>query len=62
MNPLDPSERLAVTLTAADWNAVLGALGEAPYRIAAPVVQRIMEQIEQRRHPSDAPPHPDAGV
>jgi hypothetical protein len=41
MNPTDP---VTVTLQAQEWNSVLAALIEAPYRIAAPLVQKIGEQ------------------
>lgn len=34
-----------VTLTASDWQTVLTGLGEAPWRVAAPVIGRIMQQI-----------------
>jgi hypothetical protein len=41
MNPTDP---VSVTLQAQEWNSVLAALMEAPYRLAAPLVQKIGEQ------------------
>lgn len=56
MTPMQSDQPVTVTLAAQDWNVVLGALGEAPYRLAAPVVQRIMEQV-QEQHPPAAKPN-----
>jgi hypothetical protein len=44
--PLQPDQPISVTLEAQQWNVVLGALGEAPYRIAAPVIGKIIEQVQ----------------
>jgi hypothetical protein len=33
-------------LEAQQWNAVLAALGEAPYRVSAPLIQAIGEQLQ----------------
>lgn len=46
MTPLEPQQPVTVTLIANDWNFVLGALAEAPYRLASPVISQIMRQIE----------------
>jgi|KBSMisStandDraft_5_1062788.scaffolds.fasta_scaffold91683_3 hypothetical protein len=35
-----------VTLEAQQWNAVLAALSDAPYRISAPLIQAIGEQLQ----------------
>jgi hypothetical protein len=43
-NVFDASERISISLNAAEWNAVIAALIEQPYRIAAPLVQKIGEQ------------------
>ena len=45
MIPLEATARTSVTLTNAEWQSVLGALGEAPYRIAYPLVQSIVTQV-----------------
>lgn len=37
---------IEVTLTAAQWNAVLGVLQEGPYRIVAPLIAEIMRQAQ----------------
>jgi hypothetical protein len=54
MAPLEPDHKLAVTLTAQEWNNVLGALNEAPHRIAAPLIRQIVAQIEGRAVPVEA--------
>lgn len=41
MKPTDP---LSITLQVQEWNNVLVALGDAPYKIAASLVQQITEQ------------------
>jgi hypothetical protein len=43
-NAIPPETPLTVTLTAAEWNLVMGALAEAPYKIAAPLIGKIMTQ------------------
>lgn len=45
MTPLNPTDRLAVTLEAQQWNQVLAFVGEGPYRIAAPLMQALQEQL-----------------
>jgi len=49
MQPVDPQTPMHATLTAQEWNAVLGALGEAPYRIAAPIIQKLGLQLNQQQ-------------
>jgi hypothetical protein len=46
MAPLQTDQPVAITLTALEWNAVLVALHEAPYRIAAPIIQKIVAQAQ----------------
>jgi hypothetical protein len=58
---LPPNKSIAITLTAQEWSVVLGALHEAPYRVAAPVLQKIVEQANssgrdaERELPYDVP-------
>jgi uncharacterized Zn finger protein len=47
MNPIAANTPLSVTLEAQQWNAVIAALSEAPYRIAAPLIQSMSEQLQQ---------------
>ena len=46
MNPVSPTHPFTISLEAQQWNAVMAALQEAPYRIAAPLVQAIGEQLQ----------------
>jgi hypothetical protein len=54
VTPLHPDKELAVILAAREWQVVLAALGDAPYRIASPIVQKIVGQVQP------APPAPSA--
>jgi hypothetical protein len=47
MTPMQPDLPIMISLEAQQWNVVLGALGEAPWRISNPIIQRIVGQIEQ---------------
>ena len=38
----------SITLEAQQWNGVMAALAETPYRIAAPLIQAISEQLQQQ--------------
>ena len=51
MEPLQADQPIAITLEAQQWNAVLAALNEAPYRIAAPLISRIVEQVQRQQGP-----------
>ena len=52
MEPIQADQPISITLEAQQWNAVLGALGEAPYRIAAPLINRIVEQVQAQQSPA----------
>jgi hypothetical protein len=39
---------LVVKLEAQQWNVVMAALGELPYKHSAPLVQAVMEQLQQQ--------------
>ena len=56
MQPIDASAPITVTLQAQQWNVVLAALNEAPYRIAAPLIAAIGEQLQAHA------PRPNAAV
>jgi hypothetical protein len=49
MTPLDPNEHVTVRLRAQDWNSVLAALHEMPYRLANPLVASILEQVRDHQ-------------
>jgi hypothetical protein len=44
---VNPDDRVPVTLTAAQWNVVLGMLAEQPYRQSAALIQAIQMQCNQ---------------
>lgn len=46
MQPIDASAPIEVTLQAQQWNVVLAALSEAPYRIAKPLIDAIGGQLQ----------------
>lgn len=59
MQAIPPATPIAVTLQAQEWNVVLGALGEAPYRLVAPVIAKISEQAEAAAEASTATVKPN---
>lgn len=40
------TQPFTVTLEAQQWNAVLATLTDAPYRVSAPLIQAISEQLQ----------------
>lgn len=46
--PVAPTAPFTVTLEAQQWNAVLAAISEAQYRVAAPLIQAISEQLQNQ--------------
>ena len=39
---------LQITLQAQEWNVVLSTLNEAPYRVAAPLIQKMGQQLQEQ--------------
>lgn len=52
---VEATAKMAVTLEAQQWNGVLAALSEAPYRVAAPLIQAIGEQLQQQSQQLQGP-------
>jgi len=46
---VNPTDEVHLTLTVADLNALLAQLVEGPYRIVAPLVQKIGEQARAQQ-------------
>jgi hypothetical protein len=44
---IEPTTPVSITLQQQEWNNVLVALMDAPYRIAAPLVQKIGQQARE---------------
>ena len=49
---MNPTDLIAITLQAQEWNNVLVALFDAPYRIAAPLVEKINAQSREAEAPA----------
>jgi hypothetical protein len=46
MEPIAPTTAIAVTLEAQEWNAVLGILSEAPYKLVAAIIGKMTQQAQ----------------
>lgn len=46
MTPPDPNRSINMALSAQQWNVVLAALQDAPWRVADPVIREITRQAE----------------
>lgn len=61
MMPISPDTPITVTLQAQEWNVVMGILADAPYKLVAPIIQKLGEQAQQgaaqaaRPNGADAP-------
>jgi hypothetical protein len=42
--PFHPTDELPVLLTITEWNQIIGELQNSPYRIAAPLINKINQQ------------------
>lgn len=54
MTPRSPTDPVSITLEAQQWNIVIGALMEAPWRISDPILRAISQQTEQKPNGIDA--------
>ena len=43
--PVDDDARVTITLEAHQWNVILGALHDVPYRVALPIIQELTKQF-----------------
>lgn len=55
---MNPTDKLAVTLEAQAWEAVMRVLADAPYRISAPLISEIQRQCTTQQQPAqtEGPP------
>lgn len=51
MSPIDPNQLISIELPAKDWNTTLAALSELPHRIATPLINSIMQQVQDMTEP-----------
>jgi hypothetical protein len=65
---MNATDDFAVTMTAGEWNQVLAILGEGPFRVVAPLIARIRDQVMAGANGGAGPPqsagapHDPAGV
>jgi len=52
---VDASMRISVTLPAEQWNQTLAVLSEGPYRVVAPIIQSVGQQLQQAAQQASAP-------
>lgn len=48
---LDPNVETSVVMTNAEWQTVLSVLREAPYKVVAPLIEKIVGQCIQQAMP-----------
>lgn len=61
---MQAGDPIQICLTVAEWNQVIGLLGEGPYRVVAPLVAKIQTQAAAQDGPAAAAPAagaPDGG-
>jgi hypothetical protein len=51
IQPIEPTQQLAATLTAQEWNTVMAAVNELPHRIARPIFDKLGQQLQQQSQP-----------
>ena len=60
--PMDPATPISITLPAGQWDQVLDMLGNGPWKVVHPLIQKIMEQAQgavgQGVQPNGAGEHP----
>ena len=60
--PVDPATPISITMPAGQWDQVLNILGDAPFKVVAGLIQKIVEQAQgatgQGIQPNGAGDHP----
>ena len=46
--PFNPTDELTMKFTAAEWNQVIGQLQEGPYKLMAPLINKMNVQAAQQ--------------
>ena len=49
--PITQTTPLTVTLQVQEWNAVISAMAEAPFKLVAPLVNAITQQLQEQAPP-----------
>jgi hypothetical protein len=61
MEPIEPHRRMTVQLTAEQWNVVMQHMDMGQHRVVRPIIDALMQQLQQQSQPRFAPPiHEDA--
>ena len=45
--PIDAYVSVSVTVTAGEWDQIVNQLASGPYRAVAPLIQKIVEQVQR---------------
>lgn len=59
--PFKPTDELTMRFTASEWNQVIAQLQEGPYRLVAPLINKINMQAAQQEAANAAPQTVEAG-
>ena len=51
MQPIEPNRPLSATLTAEQWNAVMQHLDMGQHRVVRPIIDALMQQLQQQSQP-----------
>ena len=54
--PFKPTDELTMRFTASEWNQVIAQLQEGPYRLVAPLINKINVQAAQQEAAAPAQP------
>jgi hypothetical protein len=52
---IEATQEMSITLQAQEWQAVMEALAERPFKIAAPLIQKFNQQFEAAAAARPAP-------
>ena len=48
MQPIEPGRQLSATLTAEQWNVVMGHLDAGQHRVVRPIIDSLAQQLQQQ--------------
>jgi hypothetical protein len=51
MQPIEPNGQMTGTLTQEQWNVVLGHLDAGQHRVVRPIIDSLMQQLQQQTQP-----------
>lgn len=57
--PFNPTDELEMRFTVTEWNAIIAQLQEGPYKITAPLINKI--NLQAAKHEQQAREPPPAG-